>query len=46
VAELHAATGRSPVNHLGRLIELPHTLLGTVLDALLSEQSEPPAATD
>jgi hypothetical protein len=34
VEELRAATGRSEQNRMGKMVEMPHTLVGTVLDAL------------
>lgn len=34
VDELRSACGRAEVNYMGRTIERPHTLIGTVLDAL------------
>lgn len=37
VDELRAAMGRSEVNRMGKMVEMPHTILGTVLDALASE---------
>lgn len=40
VEELLAATGRSEVNEMGRAVERPHTLIGTVLAGLALQQSE------
>lgn len=42
VHELRAATGRSEVNHMGMMVEMPHTIIGTVLDALASETPAAP----
>lgn len=36
VEELLAGIGRSEVNHLGRMIEMPHTIIGTILATLRS----------
>jgi hypothetical protein len=38
IDELRAATGRSEINRMGTMTVMPHSLIGTVLDALaLSE---------
>jgi hypothetical protein len=37
VGELAAAMGRSEMNWLGKMVERPHTLCGTVLDAMASD---------
>lgn len=43
VEELQAAMGRGEASRMGRIVEMPHTLIGTVLDALVAEQtSQPP----
>lgn len=43
VEELQAAMGRGEASRMGRIVEIPHTLIGTVLDALVAEQtSQPP----
>lgn len=34
LSELNAAMGRSAVNRLGKMVEMPHTILGTILDEL------------
>jgi hypothetical protein len=36
VEELHAGIGHSEVNHLGNMLELPHTIIGTILATLRS----------
>lgn len=38
VDELRAAMGRSESSRLGKIVEMPHTLIGTVLDALAGEK--------
>ena len=38
IDELRAATGRGETSRMGRIIDAPHTLIGTVLDALAAEQ--------
>ncbi len=35
VEELNDAMGRSEMNRLGKMVELPHTIIGTVLGALV-----------
>lgn len=43
VEELQAAMGRGEASRMGKIVEMPHTLIGTVLDALVAEQtSQPP----
>lgn len=36
---MRAAAGRSPVNFMGRMIDMPHSPIGTVLDALGNVQA-------
>jgi hypothetical protein len=38
IDELRAAMGRGDASRMGKIVEMPHTLIGTVLDALASEQ--------
>ena len=40
VEELHDAMGRSEMNRLGKMIEAPHTIIGTVLAALKAKSAE------
>lgn len=35
VEELHDAMGRSDMNRLGKIVEAPHTIIGTVLTAIV-----------
>lgn len=37
VDELRSAMGRGDANRMGKIVEAPHTLIGTVLDALANE---------
>lgn len=39
---LRDAMGRSPVNTMGNMVERPHTLIGTVLDALTATSKDTP----
>lgn len=45
VEELRSAMGRSEVNRLGRMVDMPHTIVGTVLDHMAKKQ-EPPARAE
>lgn len=38
VEELQAAMGRGEASRMGKIVEMPHTLIGTVLDALVAEK--------
>ena len=38
VEELRAAMGRGETSRMGEIVDMPHTLIGTVLDALANEK--------
>lgn len=42
IEELRSAMGRSEINRMGKMVEMPHTIIGTVLDALAAETPNPP----
>jgi hypothetical protein len=42
IEELRSAMGRSEINRMGTMVDLPHTIIGTVLDALADQTSNQP----